>query len=593
MATIREPRIPSSCLALFLVLAAGSAAAAPRPPDNPPEATAVPIVPVPRKVTARPGSFTLGPTTKIQAPAALRGVAERFRDDLYPATGLPLPVVPRAAGSRVVLALDPRLDALGDEGYRLTISPREILVRARRPAGVFYGLQTVKQLLPAAVFRKARVADLAWKAPCMEIEDQPRFSWRGSHLDVGRHFQPRETLFKHLDVMALHKLNVFHWHLTEDQGWRIEIKKYPKLTEVGAWRKDTALGPPPERDSSGKRAWKFSGRPHGGFYTQDDVREVVRYAADRFITVVPEIEMPGHARAAIAAYPELGNTMKPVEVAPSWGVFEEVYNVEDRTLSFVKDVLTEVLDLFPSKFIHVGGDEVPKKEWKESPAAQKRMKALGLKNEEELQSWFIKQIDTWLTAKGRRLIGWDEILAGGEGWHRRRQGRARRGDGARRADLLRSLPGQDAVRAGGHRRFQFAGGGLRLRARPGGPERGRGQTRVGIAGPAVDRIHAQRPPRRIHGLAAAVRAGRGVVVAAGDPQLRGLQGPAGPPPHPPADPRRQLPPPGRAVPSPGQSLTGNENPKPQKPRRPSCPRAKINISSPSPSSGFCSSSSAS
>jgi hexosaminidase len=410
MATNPGPLIRVAFCAL-LASAAGSAAAATRAPE--PEATAIPLVPVPKKVTARPGAFTFAATTRIQAPAPLRGIAERFSQDLYPATGLELPVVPRAAGSRVVLALDPKLEALGDEGYRLTVTPREVVVHAHRPAGIFYGLQTLKQLLPAAVFRKARVGDVPWKAPCMEVEDQPRFSWRGSHLDVGRHFMPKETILKHLDLMALHKLNVFHWHLTEDQGWRIEIKKYPKLTEVGAWRKDSALGPPPARESEGQRAWKYEGRPHGGFYSQDDVREIVRYGADRFITIVPEIEMPGHARAAIAAYPELGNTMKPVEVATWWGVFEEIYSVEDRTLAFIKDVLTEVLDLFPSKFIHVGGDEVPKKEWKQSAAAQARMKALGLKNEDELQSWFIKQVDTWLTAHGRRLIGWDEILEGG------------------------------------------------------------------------------------------------------------------------------------------------------------------------------------
>jgi hexosaminidase len=414
MATNREPRIRRSGLALCIVVGS-SVAGAPAPAAAAaPEVSPMSIVPLPKKVTIRPGSFTFGPTTRIQAPPALRGIAERFRDALTPATGLPLPVVARAAaGSRVVLSLDPGLAALGDEGYRLTISPKEVVVRAPRPAGIFYGLQTVKQVLPTAVFRKALADHVTWKAPCLEIEDQPRFPWRGSHLDVGRHFAPRETILKHLDLLALHKLNVFHWHLTEDQGWRLEIKKYPHLTEIGAWRKDSAVGPPSERGNDGKRIWKFEGRPHGGFYTQDDVREVVRYAADRFITVVPEIEMPGHARAAIAAYPELGNTVKPIEVATWWGVFEEVYNVDDRTLSFIKDVLTEVLDLFPSKFIHIGGDEVPKKEWKQSPAAQARMKALGLKNEDELQSWFVRQIDTWLTARGRRLIGWDEILEGG------------------------------------------------------------------------------------------------------------------------------------------------------------------------------------
>ena len=253
----------------------------------------------------------------------------------------------------------------------------------------------------------------------MEIEDKPRFSWRGSHLDVARHFLPKEFLLKHLDLMALHKLNVFHWHLTEDQGWRLEIKKYPKLTEVGRLAQGQRPGPAAAAEGR-PRKWKFRGKPHGGFYTQDDAREVVAYAAERFITVVPEIEMPGHARAAIAAYPELGNTGKPIEVATSWGIFEEIFNVEDRTLKFLQDVLEEVLAIFPSKFIHVGGDEVPKKEWKESPAAQARMKALGLKNEEELQSWFIRQMGAWLDSKGRRLVGWEEILRGRPGARARR-----------------------------------------------------------------------------------------------------------------------------------------------------------------------------
>jgi hexosaminidase len=388
------------------------AAAAPADKAAPAEATALSIIPAPVKVTRKTGEFTVGPTTRIQAPAALKPLAERFASDLRTASGFPL-VVGAGGATRIVLALDPKLKELGDEGYKLVVTPKQVTVRAPAQAGVFYGLQSFRQLLPAESFRKVPLKEAAWKAPAVEIEDQPRFTWRGSHMDVGRHFQPRETILKHLDLMALHKLNVFHWHLTEDQGWRIEIKKYPKLTEVGAWRKDSALGPPPEKDKNGKRTWRYTGRPHGGFYTQDDVREVVRYAADRFITVVPEIEMPGHARAAIAAYPELGNTGKRVDVATDWGVFTEVYSVDDKTLGFIKDVLTEVLALFPSKFIHVGGDEVPKKEWKESAAAQARMKKLGLKNEEELQSWFVKQIDSWLTEHGRRLIGWDEILEGG------------------------------------------------------------------------------------------------------------------------------------------------------------------------------------
>jgi hexosaminidase len=216
-------------------------------------------------------------------------------------------------------------------------------------------------------------------------------------------------ILKHIDLLALHKLNVFHWHLTDDQGWRIQIRKYPKLTDIGAWRSDSMLGPP-TTDPAQRR---FAGKPHAGFYTQDDVREVVRYAMDRSITVVPEIEMPGHARAAIAAYPEIGNTGKQLEVATWWGVHDGIFGVHDRVFEFLQDVLEEVLELFPSRFIHVGGDEVPKKEWKANAAAQKRRKELKLKDEDELQSWFIKRMDAWLAARGRRLVGWDEILEGG------------------------------------------------------------------------------------------------------------------------------------------------------------------------------------
>ena len=397
------------CIAPSHLVAAAEAAQA-ASGDEP-----VTIIPLPTRMTVKSGAFTLGAATKIQAPPALRAIAEQLRAELAPATGLPLPVVASApARARIVLALDPKLaETLGEEGYRLTVSAGEVVVRAPAAAGVFYGTQTLRQLLPAAVFRRAPVAATAWKVPAVEIEDRPRFKWRGSHLDVARHFMPKEALLKHLDLMALHKLNVFHWHLTDDQGWRIEIKKYPRLTEVGAWRKDSALGPVPPKNKDGSRTWKFRGKGHGGFYSQDDVREVVRYAAERHITVVPEIEMPGHARAALAAYPELGNTGKLMEVPTYWGVFEEVFNVDDKTLEFLQDVLEEVLALFPSRFIHVGGDEVPKREWKESPKAQARMKSLGLKDEHELQSWFIKQMDRWLTAKGRRLIGWEEILEGG------------------------------------------------------------------------------------------------------------------------------------------------------------------------------------
>jgi hexosaminidase len=367
------------------------------------------LIPTPAKVTPRSGSFALGAATSIVAPIDLRGQADLLREELRPATGFPLPIASSEKGSRITLALDPSLASLGDEGYRLSANATEVAIRAPKAAGILHGSQTLRQLLSPEIFRRAPIAGTSWALPAIEIEDRPRFGWRGSHLDVGRHFMPKEFVLKHIDLLALHKYNVFHWHLTEDQGWRIEIKKYPKLTSVGAFRKDSMTAPRTKHPA----LRRFSGTPHGGFYTQDDVREVVRYAAERGVAVVPEIEMPGHAMAAIAAYPELGNTGKPVDVLTYWGVTDHVLGVTDNVLGFFENVLDEVLELFPSKFIHVGGDECPKTEWRETPAAQERMKKEGLKNEDELQSWFIRHFDSWLAKRGRRLVGWDEILEGG------------------------------------------------------------------------------------------------------------------------------------------------------------------------------------
>ena len=367
------------------------------------------LIPVPAKLTPRSGSFALAATTSIVAGDDLRAQAELLRDQLRPASGVPLLIAPSAKGSRITLALDGSLAHLGDEGYRLAVNAEEVAIRAPKAAGILHASHTLRQLLPPEIFRRARVDDRSWTIPAVEIEDRPRFGWRGSHLDVGRHFMPKEFVQKHIDLLALHKFNVFHWHLTEDQGWRIEIKKYPKLTAVGAFRKDSMTAPRTKYPA----LRKFAGRPHGGFYTQDDVREVVRYAAERGITVVPEIEMPGHAMAAIAAYPELGNTGKPIDVLTYWGITDHVLAVTDNVLRFFEDVLEEVLDLFPSKFIHVGGDECPKTEWRQTPSAQERIKKEGLRNEDELQSWFIRHFDTWLAKRGRRLVGWDEILEGG------------------------------------------------------------------------------------------------------------------------------------------------------------------------------------
>lgn len=284
-----------------------------------------------------------------------------------------------------------------DEAYTLTSDERGFHIRGRA-AGVFYGTQTLLQMvLPAnggLVYHHAN------------IDDQPRFGWRGMHLDVVRHFRSVEFVKRYIDLMARFKLNTFHWHLSDDQGWRIEIKAYPKLTAVGAWRKETMV-------AKNFNPYVGDGIPHGGFYTQDEIREVVAYATKRHITIVPEIEMPGHAQAALAAYPEFACTPGPFEVATTWGVFEDVFCPTEITFKFLEDVLDEVLVLFPSTYIHVGGDEVPKRRWRESDEAQAIMRREGLSSEEELQSWFIQRMERYLSGKGRKLIGWDEILEGG------------------------------------------------------------------------------------------------------------------------------------------------------------------------------------
>jgi len=388
------------------------------------------IIPLPQKIQKAEGQFELAPSAGIGAGSGASRMAEKLRDYLRPATGFSLPISPKGA---IQLSLDSSLKSLGNEGYTLKSDRGGIEIRAFKEAGLFYGIQTLRQLLPPEIFRSSKIDGVKWTVPFVNIEDSPRFVWRGSHVDECRHFMGKDAIKKHLDLLALHKINTFHWHLTDDQGWRIEIKKYPKLTEVGAWRETTMI--PPYRDKAEQR--RYDGIPHGGFHTQEDIKEIVNYAADRFITVVPEIEVPGHARAAIAAYPQLGNFPEQnVTVASIWGVHREVFNVSDETIKFFKDVLDEVLALFPSKFIHMGGDECPKYEWARSEKALARMKQIGLvpadttlemiqnyvdangKKAEHpalhgLQSWFVKQFDSYLASKGRRLIGWDEILEGG------------------------------------------------------------------------------------------------------------------------------------------------------------------------------------
>ncbi|MFD7708208.1 beta-N-acetylhexosaminidase [Streptomyces sp. NPDC059786] len=358
------------------------------------------------------GPVVLGPRTTLWAGPGT-GTAERWlRSHLGAALGLPLPPGPENGPEDGPAAVSLRLDAeLPPEAYRLAVTAAGgVGIRGGDAAGVFWGAQTLRQLIGPDAFRRAPVRPGArYEIAAQVVEDAPRFGWRGLMLDVSRHFMPKDGVLRYLDLMAAHKLNVFHFHLTDDQGWRVEIKRHPKLTATGAWR---------SRTKSGHRAsplWEE--KPHGGFYTQDDIREIVAYAAERHITVVPEIDMPGHSQAAIAAYPELGNTdvidTASLGVWDTWGITENVLAPTDNTLRFYEGVFEEILELFPSTFIHVGGDECPKEQWRRSGTAKARLNELGLADEDELQAWFIAHFDRWLTARGRRLIGWDEILEGG------------------------------------------------------------------------------------------------------------------------------------------------------------------------------------
>jgi hexosaminidase len=288
----------------------------------------------------------------------------------------------------------------------LLSTPKGVTIQAQTAKGAFYGVQTLLQMLPAEAFSPVAVPGVKWTVPLATIKDVPRYGYRGLMLDACRHFMPIEFVKKYIDLIALHKQNQFHWHLTDDQGWRIEIKKYPELTTIGSKRSETMKGHYTEA--------KYDGKPYGGFYTQEQIKDVLKYAEDRFVNVIPEIEMPGHALAALAAYPQLGNNPDKIyKTGTKWGVYDDVFMPREETLQFLENVLSEVIELFPSKYIHIGGDECPKTQWEESRFAQDLIKKENLKDEHGLQSYVIKRIDKFITAKGRRMIGWDEILEGG------------------------------------------------------------------------------------------------------------------------------------------------------------------------------------
>ena len=359
------------------------------------------ILPLPVKIEPLPGEFQLTAATLLCTDDANRANAAYLRNLLAIPTALPLPIQASPAPRSISLRLNPALSQLGNEGYHLLVSPEAVTLEALTPTGVFYAIQTLRQLFPPSIERRQPVSGESWRISALEIYDWPRFSWRGFMLDEGRHFHGKQTVLQTLELMALQKLNVFHWHLTEDQGWRIQINAYPRLTEIGSRRAGTGFG----------LTGKHDGVPHAGFYTQDDIRQVVAYALERHITILPEIEFPGHSLAALASYPELSCTGGPFEVATHPGVYPDIYCAgKEQTFTFLQNVLAEVLDLFPSPYIHIGGDEAPKKRWKACPHCQRRIQQEGLKDEHALQVYFTNRIISYLAQHGRHVVGWNQIL---------------------------------------------------------------------------------------------------------------------------------------------------------------------------------------
>lgn len=365
------------------------------------------IIPLPQEVSMiNGGSFVLTPSTSIVYPEGndlLKQAGEFLAAYIKEATGY-APKVVTAKGSKPIhLSIDKSIS--NPEGYRLTVTPEGIELAGASEAGVFYGIQTLRKSIPAVA------EGMNIELPSVTINDYPRFAYRGMHLDVSRHFFTVDSIKKYIDILALHNMNTFHWHLTDDQGWRIEIKKYPELTKIGSQRKQTVIG---------HNTGEYDGKPYGGFYTQDEIRDVIAYAQQRFITIIPEIDLPGHQQAALATYPELGCTGGPYDVWQQWGISDDVICAGNpKSMQFLEDVLSEVIDLFPSEYIHVGGDECPKVRWKTCPKCQARIKAEGIKGdkkhsaEEYLQSSIISQMEKFVESKGRHIIGWDEILEGG------------------------------------------------------------------------------------------------------------------------------------------------------------------------------------
>lgn len=361
------------------------------------------LIPKPKHLVRHEGVCELSSASCILLAGAVEAeLGDLLAEYLCPVLGATLPVQAECAGAPAIMLEQTGTDQPDAEGfcredYRLAVTSQEIRLTAASSHGLARGIQALRQLVPLA----GPVA-----VPCLEIEDAPRFRWRGMMMDVARHFFTVEEVCRFIDLIALHRFNRLHLHLTEDQGWRVEIRRYPRLTEVGSVRSATLIG----HDTTRPR--RYDDQPYGGFYTQDDVRRLVEYARQRRIELVPEIDMPGHMQAAIAAYPELGNTDATIRPRCHWGISQHILNPEEGTVAFMQDVLAEIMELFPGRYIHIGGDEALKHEWHESRRAQERMRELGLENEQQLQSWFIGRMGRFISEHGRVMIGWDEILEG-------------------------------------------------------------------------------------------------------------------------------------------------------------------------------------
>jgi hexosaminidase len=393
-------------ISVFILMSVASAVAADEPS----------IIPLPQHMERLAGSFRLTPKTRIYTDRAsaetgeiLAGYLRKSTGWRFKISGKTTPDLEGAITNGILLTTNDADASLGDEGYELKVVADRAIIRAPTQAGLFYGVQTLLQLLPSDVLSGKVVAGVDWQMPCVEIKDWPRFKWRGLMLDVSRHFFTKLEVEQLLNAMALHKLNVFHWHLTDDNGWRIQIKKYPKLTSMAAWRKGVDFG----LATNSTTAYDRHGR-YGGFYTQKDIREVVAYAGRLHITVVPEIEMPGHSLAALVAYPQYGTGNGPFAYPLEGDVGPGIYDpANEQTFEFLDNVLAEVFRLFPGEYIHIGGDEVPPQPWRRDPECVELMRREGLKTPAELETWFLRRMEKFTEAQGKTMVGWSEIARGG------------------------------------------------------------------------------------------------------------------------------------------------------------------------------------